>query len=136
MKILFSILWNAWILYLMTFLLGANTSWTLSAWIVTSWWIKTYLIWGLILWLINITIKPILKILSIPLFFVFLWLVSFLVNWVIILLFNHVINDVLIIPWVSYTITGEGLNWWINFIILVAIFTILNMIYSILISKK
>lgn len=136
MKILISIIFNALILYLLTFLLGANPTWTVSEWIIVVWWIKTYLIWGVILWLMNVTIRPILKILSIPLFLVFLWLVSFLINWIIFWLFDSIINNILIIPWVSYTIAWEGLSWWINFVIVVAIFTILNMIYSILISKK
>lgn len=131
MKILFSILLNASILYLLEYFLGPNSTWTVTAWITVAWWIKTYLIWGLILWLLNTTIKPILKILSIPLFFVFLWLVSFLVNWVVLWLFDRILNTILLIPWVSYTI-----NWWINFIIAVAIFTILNMVYSLLFSKK
>lgn len=131
MKILFSIILNASILYLLNYFLGANSSWTVAAWIAVTWWIKTYLIWGVILWLLNVTIKPILKILSIPLFFVFLWLVSFLVNWVVLWLFDRIINTILIIPWVTYTING-----WINFIIAVAIFTILNMVYSLLFSKK
>lgn len=131
MKILFSILLNASILYLLEYFLWPNSSWTVTAWITVAWWIKTYLIWGLILWLLNTTIKPILKILSIPLFFVFLWLVSFLVNWVVLWLFDRILNTILLIPWVAYTI-----NWWINFIIAVAIFTILNMVYSLLFSKK
>lgn len=136
MKILISILFNALILYLLTYLLWANTSWSLNAWITVTWEPQVYIIWWIILWLINVTIKPILKILAIPLFFVFLWLVSFIINWVILLLFDYIINDILIIQNVSYSIAWQGLDWWINFIIAVAIFTILNMFYSLLISKK
>jgi len=136
MKILISILFNALILFLLTYLLGANNSWTVQAWILVEWWFKTYLIWWVILWLMNITIKPVLKILAIPLFFVFLWLVSFFINWLILLLFDYIINDILIIEWISYSITWQGLDWWINFLIIVAIFTILNMFYSLLIFKK
>ena len=131
MKILFSIIINALILWLMTYLLGANPEKWLEAGIAVAWWIKTYLLWWVILGLINVTIKPILKILSIPLFFVFLWLVAFIINWVILWLFDYIVNELLIIPWISYTI-----NWWINFIIAVAIFTILNMFYSLLFTKK
>lgn len=136
MKILISILFNALILYLLTYLLGANPSWTVQAWINVTWEPQVYIIWWLILWLINVTIKPILKILAIPLFFVFLWLVSFLINWVVLLLLDYIINDILIIKDVSYSIAWQWLDWWINFIIAVAIFTILNMFYSLLISKK
>jgi len=131
MKILFSIIINALILWLMTYLLAANPDKWIEAWIAVAWWIKTYLLWWVILWLINITIKPILKILSIPLFFVFLWLVAFIINWIVLKLFDYIVNDLLIIPWISYSI-----NWWVNFIIAVAIFTILNMFYSLLFSKK
>ena len=131
MRILISILFNALILFLMTYLLSANPDKWIEAWIVVAGWIKTYLIWWIILWIINVTIKPILKILSIPLFFVFLWLVAFIINGVILWLFDYIFNKILMVPWISYTI-----NWWVNFIIAVAIFTILNMVYSILFSKK
>jgi len=131
MRILFSILINAWILFLMTYLLAANPDKGIDAWIIVSWWWKTYLIWGLILWIINITIKPILKILTIPLFIVFFWLVVFIINAVVLKIFDYTVNELLMIQGVSYTI-----NWWVNFIIAVAIFTILNMFYSLLFSKK
>lgn len=131
MRILFSILFNALILYLMFYLLWPNPIMWLEEWITVTWGWKTFLIWGIILWVINITIRPILRILSIPLFFVFLWLVSFIINGAILYLFNIIMRDILVIPWVSYTING-----WVNFIIAVAIFTILNMFYSLLFSKK
>ena len=127
MKILFSILINALILFILKYLLNTDA----ETGIAIAWEPQIYLIWGLILWIINVTIKPILKILSIPLFFVFLWLVAFLINWIILWLFDYIINQILMIPWVSYSI-----NWWVNFIIAVAIFTILNMFYSLLFSKK
>ncbi len=131
MRILFSIIINALILWLMTYLLAANPDQWLDTWIAVAWWVKTYLLWWVILWLINVTIRPILKILSIPLFFVFLWLVAFIINWVVLWLFDYIVNDLLIIPWISYSI-----NWWVNFVIAVAIFTILNMFYSLLFTKK
>ena len=127
MRILISILFNSVILWVLTYLLNTE----LETWIAVAWGIKTYLIGWVILWLINITIKPILKILSLPLFFVFLWLVAFIVNGVVLWLFDYIVNELLIIPWISYSI-----NWTINFIIAVAIFTILNMFYSLLFTKK
>ena len=130
MKVLFSILLNASILFAMTYLLWANTN-GLDAWIIVKWEPEIYIIWWILLWLINVIIKPILKILTIPLFFVFLWLVGFIINWIILLLFWYILNDILIIEWISYTIL-----WWDNFIIAVAIFTILNMFYSLLFNKK
>lgn len=116
---------------MITYLLAENTEKWIEAWVIVTWWLKTYIIGWVILWIINITIKPILRILTIPLFFVFFWLVAFLVNGIILKLFDYIVNQLLVIPWVSYTI-----NWWINFIIAVAIFTILNMVYSLLFSKK
>ncbi len=140
MKILFSILYNAGILFAMTYLLGPSIDGSIEAGIVLGCWDcsynsldawKTYLTGGIILWVINVTIRPILKILSLPLFFVFFGLVVFIINWVLLKLFDYIVNQLLIIPGVSYTIMG-----WQNFIIAVAIFTVLNMVYSILFSKK
>jgi len=131
MKILLSILINAWILFLMTYLLAADPSKSITAWIAVTWWWKTYLIWWIILWIMNVTIRPILKILSLPFFLLFFGLVVFVINGIILKLFDYIINNLLVIPWVSYTI-----NWNINFVIAVAIFTILNMLYSLLFSKS
>lgn len=140
MKILISIIINSFILYAITYLLAANPEEGIKAW-VTLWCtncsylgveaIKTYLIWWIVLWVINMTIRPILKILSLPLFFLFFWLVVFAINAIVLKLFTYIINDILIIPWVAYNI-----DWWVNFIIAVAIFTILNMVYSFLPFKK
>lgn len=140
MKILFSILINAAILYAITSLLWENASGSIQAWILL--WcddcgytsleaLKTYAIWGIILGVINTTIRPILKILSLPLFFLLFWLASFLVNGLVLYLFTFIINDLLVIPWVWYEVNG-----WINFIIAVAIFTVLNTLYSLLFFKK
>lgn len=140
MKILISIIINGLILYAITYLLGQNPEKSIQAGILL--WcgdcsytsieaLKTYIIGGIILWIINVTIRPVLKILSLPLFFVFFWLVTFVVNGFILRLFTYIINDVLIIPWVWYEING-----WINFCISVAIFTVLNMVYWLLFFKK
>jgi putative membrane protein len=140
MRILFSIILNALILYIITYLLSANPNMWIDAWVILGCWdcsynsidaAKIYLLWGIILWLINITIRPILNIISIPLFFLTFWLVSFAINAIILWLLNYIINNILVIPWFTYQI-----NWWLNFTIAVAIFTILNMIYSLLLFKK
>ena len=126
MKIFFSILLNASILFLIAYFL--NTDSETSA-VLVSWGWKTYLFWGFILWLLNVFIKPVLKIIWLPFFFIFpiIWLV---INAIILWLLQKAINSALILPDMSYTI-----NWWVNFIIAVAIFTFLNMVYSILFSK-
>lgn len=140
MKILISIIINACILYAITYLLWANPEKAIVAGITLGcndcWYlsidaIKTYFIGGIILWVINVTIRPILKILSLPLFFLFFWAVVFFINAIVLRLFTYIINDVLAISWVAYNING-----WINFVIAVAIFTVLNMVYSLLFFKK
>lgn len=129
MKIFISIVFNAIILYVLSYLLSGTEN-LVDGIIVAGWW-KTYVIWGIILWGINVFIKPVIKIISLPFFFLFLWLTSIVINGVILYLLDFFINDILQIPGVSYSI-----NWIINFIIAVAIFSILNIFYSILISKK
>jgi len=140
MKILFSIIINAFILYAITYLLWANSDGSIQAGIILGCddcsytsleALKTYFIGGIILWVINTVIRPILKILSLPLFFLFLWLVSFFINGVLLYLFSYIINDMLKISGVWYEINGV-----INFVIAVAIFTVLNTLYSLLFFKK
>lgn len=131
MKILFSIIINALILFIISYLLASNPDKWISNWVIATWWLNTYLLGWIILWVINITVKPLLKILSLPFFFLFFWLSVFIVNAVVLKLFDYIINDALLINWMSYRI-----DWWINFVIAVAIFTVLNMIYSLLFFKK
>lgn len=134
MKVFLSILINALILYVLTFLLWENAARGIEAWIIVEWWIVTYVIWWVVLWLINLTVKPILKLLSLPFFFLFYWIATLLINGIVLRLLDYLLNDVLMIEGVTY-----HFNWWIfsiNFLIAVAIFTILNMFYSLLFSKK
>lgn len=140
MKILLSIILNASILLIIVLLLWPNKELWVSAWVtlgcgncgylsLEAW--KIYLLGGVILGLINITIRPILKLLSLPFFLLFLWFTTFIVNGVVLQLFSYIINDILLISGISYTI-----NWWVNFVIAVAIFTLLNMVYPLLFFKK
>jgi putative membrane protein len=140
MKILFSIIINAFILLAIAYLLAPNPEMWITHGVILWCWdcsylskyaLITYFFWGLVLGIINITIKPILKLLSIPLFFLFFWLSMFIVNWVVLWLLNYIINNILVIPKISYEINGT-----LNFIIAVAIFTFLNMFYSLLFNKK
>lgn len=140
MKILFSIIINAFTLFIIAYFLSENKSLWIESWIslwcgtcsfysLLAW--ETYIVWWIILWIINLTIKPILKLLSLPLFFIFLWLVSFFINWIILYVFNYIMNDILIIDWIGYKI-----NWLVNFLIAVAIFTIMNILYTFIFNKK
>jgi len=140
MKIVFSIIINAIILFLINYLLAWNEKlglenavvlwcWDCAINSILAW--KIYAIGGIILWIINYFIKPLLKILSLPLFFLFLWLASFLINWIILYIFDFIMNNLLIAEWIGYKI-----NWTFNFIIAIAIFTILNILYSLIPNKK
>jgi putative membrane protein len=140
MKVFLAILINAAILYAITYLLWENATMSIQAGIVLGCndcaytsleALKTYFTGGIILWILNTIIRPILRILSLPLFFLFFGLVSFFINGVVLFLFSFIINKILIIPWVWYEINGI-----INFAIAVAIFTILNTLYSLLFFKK
>jgi len=140
MKILFSIIINALILFVIAYFLAENKKLGIENWIelwcwdcaLNSLWAwKIYITWWIILWLINITIKPILKILSLPFFLLLLWLVSFLVNWIILYILNYIMSDMLMIDGIYYKII-----WWENFAIAVVIFTFLNILYSFIFNKK
>lgn len=130
MKIIISILLNSFTLYILEYFL----SWDLAKWlkpgILVEWWNLAYIFWGIILGLINSTIKPILKVLSLPFFFLFFWISSIIINWVTLWLLEFVLNDFLRIEGISYQI-----NWWFDFIVAVAIFSILNIIYSLILIK-
>lgn len=129
MKILFSIIINAIILYLLAYFMAWN--WQVEAGIIVEWWWKTYLIWWVILWILNFTIKPILKLISLPFYFLTFWLFGIVINWVVLKSLDYIINNILKMDWVHYIITWS----WTNFIIAVAIFTFLNMFYSLIFKR-
>lgn len=139
MKILFSIILNASILFAITYFLSANPEKNIPDGVILCSGcsftsvdaIKTYLIGGIILWIMNVTIKPILKILSLPFYLILFSLVWIVVNGLILWLFDTIVNDILKFPGISYSI-----NWTVNFVIAVAIFTFMNMVYSLIFSKK
>ncbi len=128
MKILFWIFLNSSILYLIQFLL--NTTDYPDAVVFSGWW-KVFLLGWIILWLLNYTIKPLLKLLGFPFMILTGWLFSLVINSIILWLLQEAINSILMLWDITYKI-----NWWVNFIIAVAIFTILNILYSLLFNKK
>jgi len=130
MKILISIIFNSLILFALQYLLWANSEMWIEAGIIVTWGIIAYIFGWVLLWVLNATVKPILKILALPFFFLFFWLSSILINWVTLWLLQYLLNDLLKIDWISYTI-----NWDFNFIVAVAIFSFLNIIYSLIINK-
>lgn len=130
MKLLISIIFNTLILYAIYYFLWENKNLWIKAWIVVEWWISAFIFGWVLLWIINFTIKPILKILSLPFFFLFFWLSSVFINWATLWLLQYLLNDFLKIDWISYLI-----DWTFNFIVAVAIFSILNIIYSLILNK-
>ncbi|MDD2566261.1 MAG: phage holin family protein, partial [Candidatus Gracilibacteria bacterium] len=91
--------------------------------------LKLYFIGGVILGLLNYTIKPILKILGLPFIIITFGLFILVINGVILFLLEKIIAG-LSIPGVTFSIHGI-----LNFIIAVAIFTIFNTIYNTFFKK-
>ncbi len=133
MKLIFSILINALILWALAYFLSGNELVDSGIILPEAIWdqYKTFIVWGFLLWIINITIRPILNILSLPFYLIFFGLVVFLVNGVILKLLTYIMSVILIIPWVKFEFATT-----IDFVIAVAIFTILNMVYSLLFFKR
>ncbi len=133
MKLIFSILINALILWALAYFLSGNELIDSGIILPEAIWdqYKTFIVWGFLLWIINITIRPILNILSLPFYLIFFGLVVFLVNGVILKLLTYIMSVILIIPWVKFEFATT-----IDFVIAVAIFTILNMVYSLLFFKR
>lgn len=127
MKIFIWIFFNALILFSIQYFIPYNEA--LKEWVLVTWWIKTFFIGWVVLWLLNTTIKPILKILGLPFILLTLWLFSLVINSVILVLMQNIIS-ILSIDWSTYSI-----NWLVNFLIAVAILSIFNTIYSVLLKK-
>jgi len=133
MKLILSIIINALILWALAYFLSGNEQLT-SGIILPETPMdqyKTFIIWGFLLWIINITIRPILNILSLPFYLIFFGLVVFIVNGIILQLLTYIMSVILIIPGVKFEFVTI-----VDFVIAVAIFTILNMVYSLLFFKS
>lgn len=128
MRILLSIILNSSILYLIQFLLNTEK---FPESVVYTWWWKVFLLWWILLGILNFVIKPILKIVWFPFVLLMSWLFSLFINSVILWLLQTTINEILMLWDITYKI-----NWWVNFSIAVAIFSFLNMLYSLLFPKK
>jgi len=127
MKVFVWILFNALILFAIEYFIPYNA--TLKEWVLVTWWMATYFIWWTIMWGLNLTVKPVLKMFGFPLIILTLWLFALVINWILLLLIQKIISA-LNVNWSTYEI-----YWWMNFVIAVAIFTIFNTIYSVLIKK-
>ncbi|EKE27669.1 MAG: hypothetical protein ACD_3C00174G0001 [uncultured bacterium (gcode 4)] len=131
MKIFFSILFNALILYAIAFFMPGiyDDKNMLISWVAAVWGIKLYFIGWVILGLLNFVVKPLLKILWLPFIILTFWLFMLVINWIILYLLQKIIAG-LSIPDVTFEI-----KWILNFIIAVAIFTVFNIIYNTFLKK-
>ncbi|MDD3120509.1 MAG: phage holin family protein [Candidatus Gracilibacteria bacterium] len=127
MKVFVGILFNALMLFIIQYFIPYNE--TLKEGVLVTGGITTYIIGGVILGVLNFTVKPILKIFGFPLIILTLGLFSLVINGILLLLIQKIIY-VLNVNGSTYEINGA-----LNFIIAVAIFTIFNTIYSVLIKK-
>ncbi|EKE29480.1 MAG: hypothetical protein ACD_2C00164G0001 [uncultured bacterium (gcode 4)] len=125
MKIFFSIFFNALILYAIAFFMPV----VWDTWVVANWGIQLYFIGWVILGLLNFVVKPLLKLIWLPFMLLTFWLFILVINGIILYLLQRIIAG-LNIPNVVFEI-----NWALNFIIAVAIFTVFNIIYNTFLKK-
>lgn len=116
MKIFISVVFNWLILFAI--------SQFMPEWVTAIWGLKLYFVWWVVLWLLNFTVRPLLKILWLPFLILTLGLFIFVINGVILYLLQNIIRW-LNIAWVEFEI-----KWIVNFIIAVAIFSIFNTMYN------
>jgi len=115
MKIIISIIFNALILFAITYFLPD---------VKALWDLKLFFIWWVVLWVLNFFVRPILKIIWLPFILFTFWLFILVINGIILFLLEKIIIG-LNIEWVEFALNGTA-----NFIIAVAIFTIFNTIYN------
>lgn len=127
MKVFFSILFNALILFAIVFFMPYQDA--LKIWVIATWDLKLYFVWWVVLGLLNFAIKPILKLLGLPFIMITFGLFILVINWVILFLLEKIIS-LLNIPWVTFSIHGI-----LDFLIAVAIFTVFNTIYNTFFKK-
>ena len=128
MKIFFSIVLNGLILFFIWYFLnGDGVSVIVEGW-QYGW--QAYLLGGLILWVLNSTVKPVLKLLGFPLFFIYP-IVVLVINAIILWLLGVTLNDILALDGIRYEIIGT-----LNFIIATIIAAFFNGVFGLLFGKK
>ncbi|MDD2487320.1 MAG: phage holin family protein [Candidatus Gracilibacteria bacterium] len=115
MKIFVSVLFNALILFFITYFLPDVT--------YSGGW-KLFLIGGLVLGVLNFFVRPVLKIFGFPFIILTFGLFILVINGIILYLLELIIKS-LNFQGVNISIPGA-----LNFVIAVAIFTIFNTIYN------
>ena len=126
MKIFFSILLNGLILYIIYYFLGSESVIVEGG--EYGW--QAFALWGLILWLLNATVKPFLKLLWFPLFFIYP-IVVITINAIILWLLWVTLNEILALDGIRYEIIGK-----VNFLIATIIAAFLNGVFGLLFGKK
>lgn len=126
MRIFLSIVLNGLILFFIWYFLWADAvtvEWGNYGW-------KAYLLWGIILWVLNATVKPFLKILWFPLFFIYP-IVVLVINAIILWLLGITLNDILALDGIRYHIDGRT-----NFVIATILAAFFNGLFGLLFWKK
>lgn len=126
MRIFLSIVLNGLILFLIWYLLwkeavlveGGKYGW------------QAFALWGLILGLLNSTVKPFLKLLWFPLFFIYP-IVVLTINAIILWLLWVTLNEILALDGIRYSIEEK-----VNFLIATIIAAFLNGVFGLLFGKK
>lgn len=90
---------------------------------------KSLIMWWFFLGLINFLIKPVLRIVWLPIFYLTIIILCVAFNLATILLFNTMMNTL------EITSLGVNINWLLNLLFAVAIFTFFNTLYNILFIK-
>lgn len=126
MKIFFSILLNGLILYIIYYFLGSESVIVEGG--EYGW--QAFALWWLILWLLNSTVKPLLKLLGFPLFFIYP-IVILVINAIILWLLWITLNEILALDGIRYDILGG-----IDFVIATFIAAFFNGIFGLLFGKK
>lgn len=127
MKILISVLANAIILFGVQYFLPYDAA-TGTGIVATGGW-QLYIAGGIILGLLNLLVRPILKIVGFPFMILTLGLFTLVINGIILKLLEKAIQAIGI-SGVTYEIQGIAI-----FAIAVAIFTLFNTIASVLVKK-
>ncbi len=120
MKIFLSITLNGLILYAIQYFLPEI--------VATGGW-KLYFVGGVVLGLLNLLVRPVLKLIGFPFMIITFGLFILVINAVIILLLEKIIL-LLNIPNIAYSTGGI-----VNFTVAVVIFTVFNTLYGVFFKK-
>ncbi len=99
------------------------TTYYFPEYVSVEWWIRAFWVVWFIFWTLNYFIKPVLKLISLPLVFLSAWLFTFLINWIVIYLTEYFVK---MSPnlWVVFEI-----HWWfVSYLIVAVVLWVINYI--------